>query len=147
MIGYSMNPTTTDTPFTAAESRTMLAHLLAIVTGIFFVAELVIFIWFRWMKVRLHDPLFGDWIEVGINPWLIWIPVGMVMLAVMWWAACRKHSTRWQLPVILIAVMLGWSLTGWTATMKKPYNPHQKPEGPFLPDKPLHVPFGYPFLH
>jgi glucan phosphoethanolaminetransferase (alkaline phosphatase superfamily) len=129
-----------DHPFTAAESRTMLGHLIIFVVSLLTIGQWVIFIGFRWMNVRMDDWYRGGWIDVTINPWLIWIPAGMVMLAVIWWASCRKYGRRWHWVVLILCIFMGGSLAAITYSMEKPRSPIPKPDGPQLPKWEDHFP-------
>lgn len=106
-------------PLPPLTSQDMLGGLIAIVSPILIVIQIVLFFTVRWMAMQFVLYPSGTGVDWSINPWIVWLPVFVLSLAVVQFMLNRKSRVPklhkrvvWgSLAVGIIVAAIGLSLT------------------------------------
>jgi hypothetical protein len=125
---------TIDQQYPPLESRTMLAYIIVVISGVLLLAEGVLFFAFRWTRMEMNNLFSGKWVEYTLNPWVIWMSILTIVMTVIWWSACRTAAPRWQGIVLTVCCLMGVGIAAWGLTLEPPSKFGITPEGKIFDD-------------
>ena len=116
----------------AHASKSMLGSLIALVSILFVALQIAVFLFFRWERVDSHDYFEVSPIRWTLNPWVVWLAVGVLALEMMWWWTCRKFGRKWQKWCLLICILVAVSVStvGLCLDVPEPILPPPSQESP-----------------
>jgi hypothetical protein len=132
---------TIDSAAPSVSSRKMLGGVAMVVSLLLLAMQLVLLIFFRIHRETMPS-YTGRSVHFALNPLIVWIPLWIGILLIVWWSACRKHAPRRQLYTLILSLGIGIALAITGSLFHIPETYYETPAPPLndnmmrLPDLP-----------
>lgn len=105
--------------FVPDAGRRMLGDLLAVVSPLLALTQIVIFFANRWSTAIIYT-VTGRVESTSLNPLVAWCPLWIAILFGIWLWAARRFRVRFHLPLLLGSLLTSLVFVVWGLTLEPP---------------------------